>query len=314
MKRRTTILDIAIAGAVSFCVTRPAVWAVAEEPDLVIRSDVRLVLLDVSVKDQDGGFVPGLSVANFTVDENGKQQDIKVFANNDIPVTVGILVDNSRSMTAKRSEVLSSATAFIESSNPKDEIFVLNFNETVQRGLPKQILFSDDLQQLRKALSLGRPEGRTALNDAIIDGLQQLELGRRDKKSLVLISDGGDNASVHRSREMLAAVERSVATIYTIGLFDPEDPDGNPGILKKLAQTSGGQAFFPNDPEKLIGTCIGIAKDIRTRYTVGYQPLAQNGGALRRIRIRVSAPGHPRLIARTRASYLYDDTPEPRNR
>jgi len=306
MNRRTAIRNLMVAGAVSL-LGRPLRGIASDDPpDFVIRSDVRLVLLDVSVKDREGGWVSGLSKDNFRVDENGALQDITVFANNDIPVTVGILVDNSRSMTAKRTEVLSAATTFIQQSNPNDEIFVLNFNDTVKRGLPKDMLFSDDIRQLRAALSRGFPEGRTALNDAIVDGLHQLELGKRDKKTIIVISDGGDNASQHSRREMFDVVERSPATIYTIGLFDTGDPDRDPGTLKKLARLTGGVAYFPGNAEDLTETCESIAKDIRTRYTVGYAPPALNGGSLRRVHVRVSAHGRVGLSARTRLSYLYE--------
>jgi len=307
MNRRAAIRNLMVAGAVSFLgrplqATRPD-----NPPDFVIRSDVRLVLLDVSVKDRDGGWVSGLSKNDFHVDENGAPQNITVFANNDVPVTVGILVDNSRSMTPKQAEVLTAATTFIENSNPHDEIFVLNFNDTVKRGLPDDVLFSDDIRQLRAALSREVPEGRTALNDAIVDGLRQLEQGKRDKKTLIVISDGGDNASQHKRREMLGMVERSLATIYTIGLFDTGDLDRDPGILKKLARITGGVAYFPDGAQDLTAACQSIARDIRTRYTVGYPPPAANGGLLRRIRVRVSAPGRTGLSARTRLSYRYEE-------
>jgi len=307
MNRRAAIWNLMVAGAVSFLGRPLKATAPDDQTDFVIRSDVRLVLLDVSVKDRDGGWVSGLSKDNFRVDENGARQDITVFANNDIPVTVGILVDESRSMTPKRAEVLQAATTFIEDSNPHDEIFVLNFNDTVKRGLPKDVLFSDNMQQLRAALSRGNPEGRTALNDAVVDGLQQLEQGKRDKKTLIVISDGGDNASHHKRQEMLDMVERSLATVYTIGLFNAGDADQDPGILKKLAKITGGIAYFPDSEEDMTEVCQSIAKDIRTRYTVGYSPRGGNGGLLRRLHVRVSAPGRTGLIARTRLSYRYEE-------
>jgi|HubBroStandDraft_1064217.scaffolds.fasta_scaffold02327_3 Ca-activated chloride channel family protein len=306
MNRRTAIQNLMVAGAVSFLSRPLRAIAPDDQPDFVIRSDVRLVLLDVSVKDRDGGWVSGLSKDNFQIDENGARQNITVFGDNDIPVTVGILADNSRSMGPKRVEVFSAATAFIEGSNPHDEIFVLNFNETVKRGLPQNVPFSDDIGQLRAALSAGVSEGRTALNDAIVDGLQQLQEGKRDKKTLIVISDGGDNASRHNRQQTFDMVERSLATIYTIGLFDDGDEDRDPGILRKLARITGGVAYFPNSADELTETCKNIAKDIRTRYTVGYSPVASNGGSLRRVRVRVSAPGRQGLMARTRLSYRYE--------
>jgi Ca-activated chloride channel family protein len=272
-----------------------------------LRSDVRLVLLDVSVKDGKGGFVVGLAKENFSVLENGRAQSITAFDAGDVPVTVGVLVDESRSMTRKRSQVLTAAEAFIAESNPLDEIFVLNFNDYVVPGLPRGVPFSDDVPQLRSALHRGVPEGKTALNDAVVAGLQQLELGQRDKKALVLISDGGDNASQHKRRDTLEMVQSSIATIYAIGLFDPEDPDRDPGILRRFAQISGGESYFPERASEMAPICSNIAKEIRTRYTIGYLPPAVKGtGSLRDVSVRVSAPGHGKLLVRTRSSYRYD--------
>jgi VWFA-related protein len=309
MKQCFAIRNLVIAGTVSLaCGFLDGLPRQDQSDDFKIRSDVRLVLLDVSVKDRAGGFVSGLSKDNFSVFENARPQTITVFANDDLPVTVGILVDESFSMRTKRNEVLTAAQTFIEKSNPRDEIFVLNFNDHVTRGLPDQMPFSDDSQQLRSALHRGVPQGKTALNDAIVDGLKQLELGKRDKKTLIVISDGGDNASEHKRTDMLNMVENSIATIYTIGLYDADDPDRAPGILRELARISGGEAYFPKDQMEMVPVCRRIAKDIRTRYTIGYVPEAENGaGPVRRIRVRVSAPGHARLIARTRNRYHYEE-------
>jgi len=311
MKRRSAIRTLMVAGAASLS---SRLFARAPQeilPGFVIHSDVRLVLLDVSVKDRHGGFVTGLTQDNFTVFEDGEPQRITVFANEDVPVTVGILVDESGSMLSKRADVLSAAETFIATSNPRDEIFVLNFNDVVKRGLPGHTLFSDNLEQLRTALERGIPQGRTAFNDAMLEGLDQLTLGRRDKKALVVISDGGDNASRHSRAEMFSMVERSIATIYAVGLFDVHDLEKNLGILRHLANISGGEAFFPPSPASLPAVCKGIAKEIRTRYTIGYLPPA-NRAALRHIQLRVSAPGRSGLSARTRTRYRYDELPNPR--
>jgi len=304
MNRRSAIRRLVMAGAGSFFVKLAA--SKAAQQDYVIHSEARLVLLDVSVRNQSGGFVPGLTKDNFTVTENGTPQPVTMFGSNDLPVTVGILVDESRSMAPKRADVLSAAETFIAESNPQDEMFVLNFNDSVKRGLPDGVLFSGDPAQLRSALDRGLPRGRTAMNDAVVDGLNQLELGRRDKKALVLVSDGGDNASAHSRREVLEQVERSIATIYAVGLFEPNDPDWNAGLLRRLAGISGGEVHFPAGREELVAVCRGIAKDIRTRYTIGYVPPVKNGGALRHIRLKVSAPGESKLVAHTRESYRYE--------
>jgi Ca-activated chloride channel family protein len=306
MNRRAAIRNLAVVSAGSFFARSLMGIPQDQLENYTIHSEVRLVLLDVSVKDREGGLVAGLSKDNFSVLENGRPQRITVFDHNDLPVTAGILVDESRSMTPKRADVLTAAQTFIEESNPHDEVFVLNFNDKVTPGLPGETLFSDDLQQLRSALYRGVPEGKTALYDAVVTGLKQLELGRRDKKALILISDGGDNASEHNRRQVFDLVERSIATIYTIGLFDPDDPDRDPGVLQKLAKISGGEAYLPRSPAEMVSACRRIAKDIRTRYTIGYLP-QEGASSLRRITVRVSAPGHARLITRTRSNYRYDE-------
>lgn len=310
--RRSTIRLILVVGAVSLF---PLLFAPAfgrDSQDFVIHSDVRLVLLDVSVKNHAGESISGLEKNQFRVFEDGKAQKITEFANNDIPVTVGILVDESYSMKPKRNEVIAAASAFITESNPKDEIFVLNFNDTVRRGLPQNYLFSGDIGQLRSALYQGIPEGKTALNDAVMEGLEQLRQGRRDKKTLVVISDGGDNASRHTRRELIEAVEKNVATIYTIGLFTEDDLDRDPGLLTRLAHISGGEVYLPHSVADVVPVCRRIAKDIRARYTIGYVPPPANGSSrLRRIRIEASAPERGRLIARTRTSYWYDSGDSP---
>jgi Ca-activated chloride channel homolog len=289
----------------------PAVAKVEEPNDFTIRTTSRLVLLDVSVKDASGGFVSGLSRDDFKVYENGQPQPITQFANADIPVTVGIAVDESGSMRPKRAEVVTAALAFNQASNPMDEMFIVNFNEKARRGLPDDVLFSDNVQQLRRALYQGAPEGRTALYDAIELSLNQLDFGRRDKKTLVVISDGGDNHSQHTLDDVTHDVLRSVATIYTVGLYDEDDLEKNEGVLKKLAQVSGGVFYHPEKLDDIVPICRQIAKDIRTRYTIGYVPRSE-GKAERHIKVVAASPEHPKLVVRTRTNYTFSDKTESR--
>jgi VWFA-related protein len=313
MNRRTAVRSLLAAGAGSVLTrlragTSPTNLPGEDDGIYKLRSEVRLVLLDVSVKDSKGSSVSGLSQENFNILEDGRPQTVTVFDHDDVPVTVGILVDESLSMTPKRSEVLTAAQTFIEESNRRDEIFVLNFNDRVVPGLASEKLFSDDIQELRSALHRGVPEGKTALHDAVVAGLEQLEWGTRDKKTLVVISDGGDNASQHNRQNTLALVKSSIATIYTIGLFEADDPDRDPGILRQLANISGGESYFPSNPSIMVPICRSIAKEIRTRYTIGYHPPTDNGrGSFRNIKVHVSAPGYRRLFVRTRGSYRYDE-------
>jgi VWFA-related protein len=276
------------------------------EKEFTISTTSRLVLLDVSVKDTAGGFAAGLTKENFKILEEGKPQTITQFADADIPVTIGLAIDQSGSMRPKRPEVITAALAFIQASNPQDEMFVLNFNERVHHGLPDTMMFSDNIKQLRAALWSGVPEGRTALYDAITEGLKQLVMGRKDKKTLIVISDGGDNISKATLKDVVKLVEESVATVYTIGVFDQDDPDRNPGVLKRLAEISGGQAYFPEKLEGIVPVCKAIAKEIRTRYTIGYIPSTE-GKRVRHIKVVATAPDRGKLIARTRTLYAFPD-------
>lgn len=313
MNRRSAIQTLMGCGAGSL-LRRPARGC--DDDDFVIRSEARLVVLEVSVKNRGGGFASGLTKDNFRVFENGRPQDITVFDHNDAPVNIGILVDESRSMSPKRVSVLTAALTFIGESNPDDEMFVFNFNDDVQPGLTPPLLFSDDHVELRTALFRGVSQGKTALYDAVWDGLTQLELGKREKKTLVLISDGGDNASHHTRRQTIDRIQRSVATIYTIGIFDQDDSDRDPGILQQIARISGGEAYFPASINEMVPVCKRIAHDIRNCYTIGYHPAAhpvagKNVRDVRSIRVDASSPNHAGLTTRARTSYRYD--PEPGN-
>ena len=268
-----------------------------------ISTDVELVLLDVSVKQAKGGYASGLTKDNFQVYENGAPQKITEFANADIPVAVGLVFDDSGSMQSKRYEVINAGLVFVGASNPQDQIFVVNFNDQVRRGLPEGVPFTGDIQLLRSALSRDIPGGQTALYDAIAFSLRHLDSGRRDKKTLVVVSDGGDNVSTHSFKEVMQLVQESRATIYTVGIFTPDDPDRNPRVLEHIARVSGGESFFPNGLGEVVPVCRQIAKDIRNRYTIGYIPVHSGNKALRKIHVVATAPDRGKLVVRTRTSY-----------
>ncbi len=275
-----------------------------------LTAHAELVLLDVSVKYGKGGFASNLKKENFQVYENGKRQIITQFGKEDTPITVGLVLDDSHSMRPKRGEVINSALAFIDASNPRDEIFVTHFNDRVRHGLPHGTTFSDDPNVLRDALFNNPAEGMTALYDGILDALHQLDLGKQDKKSLIVISDGGDNASAHQFKDVLNAVQLTRATIYTVGVFDEEDPDRNPGLLRRLANISGGIAYIPQHLEELEEICRGIAKDIRNRYSIGYVPLrVDDKSSLRTIKVSITDAGSQRFVVHARTNYLLPTRP-----
>jgi VWFA-related protein len=262
------------------------------------------VVLHATVQNHKGILVSGLGKDNFQVYEDGVLQQIDYFSHEDIPVTVGLVVDNSGSMRSKRSDVIAAALAFARSSNPQDQMFVVNFNEHVSFGLPDNTPFTDQVVQLELALSRIKADGETALYDGVAVALEHLKKGNRDKKVLIVVSDGGDNASKHNLGQVMAMAGQSDAIIYTLGLFDEDDPDKNPGVLKQLAKVTGGEAFLPESLKEVVPICEQIAHDIRNQYTLAYAPAnRKQDGAYRNIAVKAGSPGRGRLFVRTRAGY-----------
>jgi VWFA-related protein len=264
-----------------------------------------MVVLHASVRDHKNLPVSGLVKENFVIFEQGIQQKIKQFSSEDIPVTVGLVIDNSGSMRTKRPDVIAAALAFARSSNPHDQMFVVNFNEKVSFALPDDIPFTDNVGQLDAALARVRANGETALYDAVDAALAHLSQGERDKKVLIIISDGGDNASKHSLESVLAEAKRSDAIIYSVGLFDENNNDRNPGVLRRFAEVTGGEAFLPGETKDVVPICVQIARDLRSQYTLAYVPSdSKDDGTYRLVEVRASAPGHGRLLVRTRSGYF----------
>jgi VWFA-related protein len=264
-----------------------------------------LVVLPVTVTNRKGDFVPNLGKTDFQVYEAGRLQQITLFEPEDVPVTVGLVVDNSGSMAAKRPEVIAASLAFVQSSNPGDQMFVVNFNQSVSLGLPKSVPFTSDLQPLRGALSQRRAVGNTALYDGIATALEHLQSGSCERKALIVVTDGGDNASHMKFQDLLKTAESSNAVIYTIGIFDPSYSGENPQALSRLAKATGGRAYFPESVSDVSDVTEQIARDIRHQYTIGYIPTRRAAESqYRTIRITAKATGLGKLYVRTRTGYL----------
>jgi Ca-activated chloride channel family protein len=270
-----------------------------------IRSNVDLVVLRASVRDHRGAPVFGLTQENFQVYEDKVLQQIEFFSHEDIPVTAGLVIDNSGSMRRKRSDVIGAALAFARSSNPKDEIFVVNFNEHVSMGLPANSPFTSNVAQLETALSRNVITGMTALYDAIAAALEQLRKGKWDKKVLIVVSDGGDNASKRNLAQVMWMVNQSNAAIYTMGIFDQNDEDRNPRVLQRLSRASGGEAFFPKTLQEILPICEQIAHVLRSQYTISFiPPNKKQDGTYRVIEVKArDMSGGRRLSVITRAGY-----------
>ncbi|HEY3940210.1 MAG TPA: VWA domain-containing protein [Bryobacteraceae bacterium] len=276
-------------------------------PDIdgpTIRVDVNLVVLHATVFDRRGRFVPDLREQDFHVYEDGVLQRITRFEHEDVPITAGLVVDHSGSMRRKLPEVSAAVRTFVQSSNPGDQIFVVNFNETVQLGLPGLTRFTNDPSEVESAVSRAPAGGKTALYDAIVAAFEQLKAGTLEKKVLLVVSDGGDNASTHTLAQTLKLAEQSSAIIYILGIFDEEDPDRNAGVLRHLANSTGGMAFFPHNLNEVSGICERIAREVRNQYMLAYVPGNPTvRGDYRTIRVTANAPHHGKLFVRTRTGY-----------
>ena len=260
-------------------------------------------MLPVIVTDRQGRYVSDLPGAQFTVFDNGRRVPIELFTNEDTPVTVGLIIDASGSMRPKIGEVIAATLRFARLSNPQDELFAVRFNDDVQDVMPvPPFLLASDLGQLEKAVTSIHPEGRTALYDGLMDGLDHLGGGNRARRVLIVISDGGDNASTATLDAVLARARASNAAIYTIGVFDTDDMDRNPGVLKSLATATGGERFLPRSPGELLTACEKIAREIRGGYTIGYLPPARDG-AYHRVKVEIESPSR-KLSVRTRPGYF----------
>jgi VWFA-related protein len=281
----------------------------ANPRDFKLSVDVDLVVFNVTVTDSKGRSVKGLSKDDFRIIEAGQEQSIQFVRPEDIPATVGLVIDNSGSMRRKRPDVIEAAMAFAESSNPEDEIFLVNFNERVFMGLPRGVPFTSDLAQLRTALGNTRAEGKTALYDAVSSALKHLEAGTHQRKALVVISDGGDNASAERESSVLSLAEQSNATIYTIDIDDPDDKDQNPKVLQDLAKLSGGEAYRPKSLEDLPDVWRKIARGIRNQYTIAYVSKNQtHDGRFRNVKVLATGKDGKPLRVRARKGYVAANT------
>ncbi len=280
----------------------------AAEPPLksayTIQRSVDMVVLHVSVTDEHGEFVPGLTEQNFRLFEDGAEQKISILRQEDVPVSIGLLIDNSGSMDNKRDKVNAAALSFVRSSNPEDEVFVAHFNDKYFFDRD----FTNDVNELDKALRQTDPDGSTALYDATMESLDHLKSGYMDKKALLIVSDGEDNSSHQNLASALRQAEKSSALIYALGLLReelPESAERDRQALMALTRATGGEALFPENLEDVEAACARIATEIRHQYTLAYYPSnSDKYGSFRTVRVEVVPPaGAGKISARTRTGY-----------
>jgi len=266
------------------------------------------------VLDKKGRMVNDLGQTDFRVVEDGIAQKLSVFSHADIPVTMGIVIDDSGSMKEKRESVNASAVTFVKTSNPSDQVFVVNFNDVYYLDTPGD--FASNIEDLKSALDKIDSRGGTALYDAVYASIDHLKLGNRDKKVLLVITDGEDNASRYTFDELMARAQKSNAVVYTIGLLGSEEPGGlfkihggeahrAAKVLEKIAEATGGVPYFPKSLDEVESTCRQIARDIRNQYTLAYYPTnAKKDGTFRNVRVEAFLPtSKAKLVVRTRPGY-----------
>lgn len=285
-----------------------------------IKTQVNLVVLHASVLNDRSAFVPGLKEDNFKVFEDKVEQKLSVFKQEDVPVSFGLVVDNSGSMRAKRPQVNAAALTFVKTSNPEDEGFVVNFNDDYY--LDTEHDFTSDLAEMKTALERIDARGSTALFDAVIGSLDHLKKGTRDKKVILVVTDGEDNASRHSLENAVEQAQRSNALIYAVGLFSDDDIKHDHRAMKRartalsqLANATGGLAFFPENVEDTEAICTQIARDIRNQYTMAYYPTnTARDGSFRSVQVEVIPPrGAGKLTVRTRTGYFAPRSPSSGN-
>ena len=283
------------AGAIS-----PALHA--QEGDAVFRTTTRLVVLHATVAEKNGKLLTNLPKTAFRVYEDGVEQQLKTFRREDVPVSLGLIIDNSGSMRDKRAKVEAAALDLVRASNPQDEVFIVNFNDESYRDVD----FTSDIHKLEAGIARIDSTGGTAMRDAIEASIRYLKAsGKHDKKALVVVTDGNDNMSGVGLEELVADAQQRDVLIYTIGLLSEEEPSDARKAKKALdtiTKATGGQAFYPEQVDQVHQIALEVAHEIRNQYILAYSPANQAlDGAFRRITVSVKGPGHP--VVRTRTGY-----------
>src|SRR2546421_9030988 len=277
-----------------------------------IKVDVHLVVLPTTVIDDRQRFADGLKPENFRVFEDKVEQKLSVFKREDVPVSMGLVIDNSGSMRDKRPRVNQAALTLVEASNPQDEAFVVIFNDDFYLDLDKD--FTNSIPELKEALERIDSRGSTALYDAIIGSLDHEKKGHKDKKVLLVVTDGEDNTRHNTLEKTIREIQKTDTVIYTIGLLSEESKKNAKRAkraLEQIAQASGGLSYFPESVEDVHSICEQVAHDIRNQYTLAYYPTnTRRDGTFRSVQVEIIPPrGRGKLIARTRNGYYAPVSP-----
>jgi Ca-activated chloride channel family protein len=271
----------------------------------VFTSDIRLVVCHTTVVDKSGKLVTNLKQDAFSVSENDVKQDILIFKREDIPVSMGLIIDNSGSMRPKRASVEAAALALVKDSNPEDEVFIVNFNDDAYIDNPGSKDFLTDIKEMQEALTRIDSRGGTAMRDAIAKSIEWLKKAHKEKKVLVVVTDGVDNASSESLEDLVRDARQSEVLIYSVGLLTEEEKRSAASAkrqLNALAEATGGMTYYPKELSDVDPIAHQVARDIRSQYTIAYKPTNEAlDGSYRKIKVTVKASGNP--VPRTRTGY-----------
>jgi VWFA-related protein len=307
MHRRSNLF-FAVFTAVILCAQTPV--PVQDDP-ATFKLDTQLVPLYASVVDKSGKMVTNIPQSAFKVYENNVEQTLKIFNREDVPVSMGIIIDNSGSMREKRPKVAAASLELVKASNPQDEVFIVNFNDVAYLDAP----FTSNIKKLEQVLDKIDTRGGTAMRDAISMSIDYAkDSGKRSKKVLLVITDGNDNTSNETLEQLVRKARQSEVLIYCIGLLNDEEPrEGRAAkrALKALAEASGGLDYYPKTLSEVENITPQIAHEIRNQYILAYSPTnAALDGSFRAIKVTVNAPGHPTV--RVRNGYYANPAPPPK--
>jgi VWFA-related protein len=291
---------ICLRGAAALWTLTVALGWGQEDSGAVFRADARLVVLHATVVDKNSRLLTSLPKSAFRAYEDGVEQQVKIFRREDVPVSMGLIIDNSGSMREKRQKVEAAAIALVKASNPQDEVFIVNFNDEPYQDVP----FTNDIKRMEEGLARIDSRGGTAMRDAIYASISYAKSkGKRDKKVLVVVTDGNDNMSEVTLEKLVQEAQQQEVLIYTIGLL-AEEERREAGRAKRALDTithaTGGQAHYPSLVDEVGKVALQVARDIRNQYIIAYTPSNQKlDGGFRQIRVTVSGSNRPTVRTRT---------------
>ena len=264
--------------------------------------NVDLTEVHVSVTDEKDRPIGDLKKDNFKIFEDRTEQKLSVFKHEDLPVSLGLVIDNSRSMEPRKERMDTAALSFVRKSNPDDETFIVHFDDEARLDRD----FTDSIPLLEKTLSDAKPYGQTAIYDALILALEHMQYAKHPKKAVLLFTDGVDNSSKHTLGEAIEATRRAHVAVYTVGLLSASGGQKAEDSLVRIAEASGGRAYFPLTLDEARSYMERVARDLREQYTLGYFPSnASHNGAWRSLRIEVTPPAGVPPAVKLNANYRH---------